>query len=354
MNIINDYGLNEYFIKEASVYPNLLIARIIAKYKGYYKIVFENNIVNAKVSGKFINNVKYIEQYPVVGDFVMISFNGNLAIIEQVLNRRTILSRGSVSKKNTSQIIAANLDIVFICMSLNNNFNLNRLERYLTIVFQSGAIPIIILTKSDLCEDIDSKVFEIQCIAGLIDIIVTSIFDKDIENKIFSFLKMKMCGAFIGSSGVGKSTLINKLMNQDLLKTKEIGKDDKGVHTTSASQMFSLSNNSLVIDTPGIREISLDDDDLSSSFSDIEELAMDCKFNNCSHIKEKGCAVLTALNNGLLDHRRYDNYIKLKREEKYADYTFKEIEVEKHQRMFKEIGGMKNARRYISNNDKRK
>lgn len=353
MNLLTKYGLNEYFIKEASMYPKFHIARVIAQYKNQYRIITEKGETLSEVSGKFINNAKSRTDFPVVGDFVLTTNQDGTFIIHQVLKRRTLLTRGGVENKNESKLIASNLDIIFIVMSLNQNFNLNRLERYISIVYQSGAIPIILLSKEDLCKDIENKIFEVQCIAGLCDIITTSIYDEMIEEKIYQFLKQGMTAAFVGSSGVGKSSIINKLLKEEIIDTKEIGKEDRGRHTTTVSNMFLLSNNSIVIDTPGIREISLDDGDLSQSFSDIEELARECKFSNCSHEGEKGCAVIKAVNDGVLNIRRYENYLKLKREESYSDLSFKEIEVEKHERMFKDIGGMKNFKRFIKNNDKR-
>lgn len=354
MNLLKNYGFNDYFIKEASLYTNYKVARVISQHKGFYNIVVENGFFLAQVSGKFINQVKEKSDYPVVGDFVLVKEVQNTFIIYKILKRRTILSRTFESNNKSKQIIATNLDLVFIIMSLNNNYNLNRLERYITLVFNSGAIPIILLNKEDLCEDIDVKVNEVKCASMFCDIIHTSIFDTKIKEKIFFYLKSGMSAAFIGSSGVGKSSIINKLLEDSKIKTREIGKLDKGRHTTTSSNLFLLSNNSIVIDTPGMREIYVENEDLTQSFSDIEDLALNCKFNDCSHTFEKGCAVINAVNNGLLDKRRYENYLKLKKEESYSLMNYKEIEMEKHNRMFKDIGGFKNARRYMKHNDKRK
>lgn len=354
MNLLKNYGFDDYFVKDASLYPIFQIARVISQYKGIYKIVNNHSILNAKISGKFLNKTTKKIDFPIVGDFVLISTELDSAIIHKVLKRKTLLKKALSENSTESKGIVANLDYVFITMSLNNNFNLNRLERYLSIVFQSGATAIILLTKSDLEEDIESKILQVELVAGFSQIICVSIYDNNFEEKILKCIKAGQTAAFIGSSGVGKSTIINKLLHKNMLNTKETGKKDKGKHTTTNSNMFILSNNSIVIDTPGMRELSLDNDDLSTSFKDIENLSLECKFSNCTHTNEAGCAILRALDEGVLDIRHYNNYLKLKREKNYQNLSNKEIEKEKHQRMFKEIGGIKNYKKYVKNSSKRK
>lgn len=355
MNNLEKYGVNQRFINEATLYEGLKLARIISQYKGMYKIVTELGECFAEVSGKFRYEVTELSDYPAVGDFVMISSEntGGHALIHHILTRKSSFERTAVGISNQKQIIATNIDIAFICMSLNNNYNLSRIERYLSIAWDSGATPVIILTKSDLCENIDEITLEINSVAIGTDIIVTSAFEDDTISKLNDYLKSGITASFIGSSGVGKSTLINKLMGNNNLSTSAIGKDDKGRHTTTGKEMLLLPNGAIVIDTPGMREIGVESVNLSKSFSDIEDLAMQCKFSDCTHTKEPDCAVIKAIENGELDERRFLNYIKIKKEAKYNGLSSKQIESEKLNTMFSEIGGMKKAKNYIKQNDKR-
>ncbi|MFA9463100.1 MAG: ribosome small subunit-dependent GTPase A [Velocimicrobium sp.] len=356
MNTLKEYGLNECFLNEASLYPKLKLARVITQFKGLYKIATENRECFAEVSGKFRHDTTVVSLFPAVGDYVMVSHSEDQghAMIQNVLTRKSSFERTAVGVTGQSQVIATNVDVVFLCMSLNNNYNLSRLERYLSIAWNSGSTPVIILTKSDLCDDLQKKIQEVEGIAAYSNIIVTSVFDNAVDEKIFSYLKPGITASFIGSSGVGKSTLINKLMGIDALATAKIGKNDKGRHTTTGREMRILPNGGIVIDTPGMREIGVESADLSKSFAEIEELEAKCKFRNCTHTSEPGCAIQKALADGLIEKRRLDNYFKIKREAKYDGLSSKEIETSKYERMFKEVGGMKNARRYLKEQKKKK
>ncbi|MFV0314547.1 MAG: ribosome small subunit-dependent GTPase A, partial [Anaerotignum sp.] len=290
-----------------------------------------------------------LSQYPAVGDFVMVTI-GNVdspSIIHTVLTRKSVFERTSLNLTDQTQVIAANIDIVFICMSLNLNYNLSRIERYLSIAWDSGAKPIIILTKSDLCEDTVTILAEIERVALGCDIIVISAFDETTITTLHAHLQKGITASFIGSSGVGKSTLINLLVGNPLLATKEIDQNDKGRHTTTGREMFLLPNGAIVIDTPGMRELGVTHGDMSKTFSDIEELIQQCKFSDCTHTNEPNCAIQQALSDGIIDERRLQNYTKLKREAKYEGLSSKEIETEKLNEMFKGVGGMKKAKNYI-------
>ena len=232
-------------------------------------------------------------------------------------------------------------------MSLNQNFSLNRMERYLSIAWDSGATPVIVLTKADLCDDVSEAIREVEQISLFSDVIALSMFDTDIAKKFEPYFSKNQTCAFIGSSGVGKSTMINRLLGEEVLETKEIGKADKGRHTTTGREMFPCPLGGVVIDTPGMREMGAESVDLSRTFHEIEELASQCKFRDCSHTNEPGCAVLAALEDGLIDQRRLDSYFKLQHEAGYDGLSSKEIEVKKLDRMFKEVGGMKNARKFV-------
>lgn len=337
-------------IKE-SLDKNEILGKVSAQYRDIYKVIVNNNEILAQVSGKFIHNSVNKEDYPVVGDYVLLdrdnNINGN-AIINKVFERKTVFKRKNLNN-GQNEILVSNVDYIFICMSLNNDFNLRRLERYITICYESGATPIIILTKYDLCNDVDSKIVNVENIAIGIDILVVSNVDKESIKNVLSYLKEGITSCFVGSSGVGKSTLINNLLKNDRLKTNGLRNDDKGRHTTTRRELFILENGSIVIDTPGIRELAVDTEDLDKSFIDISEIEKMCKFSDCSHTNEPKCAIREALENGNLCPKRYENYLKLKEESKYINLNFKEIEKEKIKRMFGSKKEYKNLIRNLRN-----
>jgi len=354
LNILENYGLTDRFLNEATLYPELSLARIVAQYRGLYKIVTENGEMQAEISGKLRFETNELAKFPTVGDFVMVSAEalGGNAIIHHVLTRKSVFLRTAVGVSGQAQPVAANIDTVFICMSLNNNFNLSRLERYLSVAWDSGATPVILLTKSDLCDNLRKSVTEVKRVSSFSDVISLSVFDENVAEKLGKHLKFGTTVAFIGSSGVGKSTLINKLLGEKVLATADIGKADKGRHTTTGREMFPSPFGGVLIDTPGMRELGAESVDLSKTFDDIEELANRCKFSNCTHISEPGCAILQALSEGTFEQRRLDSYFKLKIEAGYDGLNSKEIEAKKLERMFKDVGGMKNMRRFTK--EKRK
>lgn len=354
MNILEKYGLTNRFSNEATLYPELSLARIVAQYRGLYKIITMRGELQAEISGKLRFETNELVKFPTVGDFVMVSaeaLDGN-AIIHHVLSRKSIILRTAVGVSGQAQPVAANIDVVFICMSLNNNFNLSRLERYLSVVWDSGATPVILLTKADLCDDLQKAVEEVERVSAFSHVVPLSMFDENIEEKLRQYLKSGTTTAFIGSSGVGKSTLINKLMGMEVLTTSEIGKADKGRHTTTGREMFPSPFGGVLIDTPGMRELGAESADLKKTFDDIEELANRCKFNNCTHTSEPGCAILQALSDGKLEQRRLDSYFKLKIEAGYDGLNAKEIEIKKLERMFKDVGGIKNMRKFAKGKPK--
>lgn len=356
MNYLEKYGLTDRFKNEATLYPQLSLARVIAQYRGLYKIITEKGEQQAEISGKLRYATEDLAKYPTVGDFVMVSTEDTQsnAIIHQILTRKSIFLRTAVGVSGQAQSIAANIDIVFICMSLNNNFNLSRLERYLSVAWDSNATPVILLTKADLCEDLPKSVLEVERVSAFSDVVTLSIFDEDIAEKLGRYLTSSTTSAFIGSSGVGKSTLINKLLGAEVLSTQEIGKADKGRHTTTGREMFPSPFGGVLIDTPGMRELGAESADLSQTFDDIEGLASGCKFTNCTHTNEPGCSILKALADGTLDQRRLNSYLKLKTEAGYDGLVAKEIEVKKLERMFKDVGGMKNMRKFAKEKRKQK
>lgn len=275
-------------------------------------------------------------------------------IIHYVLKRKSVFARKAAGKKEDLQIVAANIDTVFICMSLNNDFNLRRLERYLSIAWESGATPIIVLTKADLCMELDQRLHEVASIAIGVEIHVTTSTSVESYLQLKKYFTKGQTAAFNGSSGVGKSTLINHLLGRNIIDTSEIRSDDKGRHTTTRRELFFLPECGVVIDTPGMREIGIMGADLSKIFADIDELAMMCKFNDCKHKSEPGCAVQQAIQEDILTEERLESYRKLQKEMKYEGLNSQMIEREKLNEIFSEFGSMKGSRKFLKEVKKKK
>lgn len=350
-------GLSHQFLAESALYTGLVVGRVVSQYRDLYKVMNDNGILTAKVSGRFRFAVKTLSDYPAVGDFVMLDRNTNTngnAIIHNVLTRKSAFIRKAAGTSNDEQIVAANIDKVFICMSLNNDFNLRRLERYLSIAWDSNAIPVIVLTKADLCDDLAQKLSGVNSVAIGVDVLVTTSMSEDGYQQVLASIKEGETIAFIGSSGVGKSTLINRLLGENVLATQEIRNDDKGKHTTSRRELILLPSGGIVIDTPGMREIGLESADIAKAFSDIDELAAMCKFHDCTHSSEPSCAVQQAICDGTLTVERFESYKKLKKETEYEGLNSKQIETAKINKMFGGVGGMKNARKFIRERNKKR
>lgn len=281
--------------------------RVISVFKDLYRVSFGSDETNASITGKMIKN----DKFPVVGDYVEVGDEGQ---INEIYPRKTILSRKVAGRKVKEQPIVSNVDFIFIVTSLNKDFNIARLERYLTMVYESGSNPCFILTKADLDDETDEKVARLEEIAFGVPIHVVSSYEDRGVDEIRAYLKDGVTVGLIGSSGVGKSTLINKLLGRDIIETREIrAGDDKGKHTTTRREMFRVGEG-YIIDTPGMRELQIWGGDTSEAFSDIEERALSCRFSDCSHRSEPGCAVRKAIEIGELTEKRLASYLKLKRE----------------------------------------
>ena len=324
-NLINikKYGFSESFSNGILQDNQLTPARILSQEKGFYRIISDKGKKLAEVSGKFRFQTTILSDYPAVGDFVLVNWNesGNSAIIESLLPRKSAFVRKAAGEPQQEQVVAANIDIVFLCMALNNDFNLRRMERYISIAWDSGAMPVVVLTKSDLCDDLEQKLAEVSTIAFGVDVLVTTSTEENGYEELLPFISEGKTIAFIGSSGVGKSTLINRLLGKELLKTSGLRNDDKGRHTTTHRELFLLPSGGMVIDTPGMREFGMWDNDtgIERTFMDIEELAAQCKFRNCTHTNEPGCAIQKALTTGKLEINRWQSYQKLKAENDYME-----------------------------------
>lgn len=317
------YGLTERIKKEALSYEPLEPARILSQEKGFYRILTGRGEKLAEVSGKFRFKTASPAGYPAVGDFVAVNWNGSghSAVIEALLPRKSAFIRKAAGDTRQEQVVAANVDTIFLCMALNHDFNIRRLERYLSIAWDSGAMPVIVLTKSDLCDDLENKLLDVASAALGVDILVTTSMEENGYQELLPFISEGRTIAFIGSSGVGKSTLINRLLGKEYLKTNGLRGDDKGRHTTTRRELLLLPSGGLVIDTPGMREFGMWDNDtgIEKTFTDIEALAFRCKFRDCTHTNEPGCAVQRALETGELPADRWRSYQKLRAENDYIE-----------------------------------
>jgi len=325
--LLRQFGLDERTKAAASTYDGLFLARVTEQQKDLYHVVSEDGFHMAKVTGKFMHQTTNPVDYPSVGDWVMVDGIGDCSMIHHVLPRKSIVERKSAGNTSMGQIVATNIDVQFICMSMNENYNIRRLERYLSMAWSSGATPCILLTKSDLTNDHARFLSQTESIAIGVDVIRCSEIEENGYEDIMNYLQPGKTYAFIGSSGVGKSTIVNHLMLAEIMKTATTGSMDKGHHTTTARQLFLTPQGYVVIDTPGMREIQLDSADFSLSFSDIEDLSHHCKFKDCTHHQEPKCAVKEAIDKGELPIERLMNYFKMEKELKYQENRAKQAKI---------------------------
>ena len=310
----------------ASGFKDFLAARVIAEHKEAYTVITAHGEFLAKITGKQMFHATQRADYPAVGDWVAITmFDKDRAVIHHILPRKTIL-RKKYSNKQDTQIIATNIDIAFIVESLDRDFNLNRLERYLVLANEGGIKPVIVVNKTDLVSEaeLQRRVEEIKNRFGRIDSIPTSIVTDSGLDKLIHYIGAGKTHCFLGSSGVGKSSLINKLLKSSNIKTREISDfTGRGKHTTTSREMYFLENGGIVIDNPGTREVGIADAGagIEQVFNEIALLARDCKYADCRHIHEPGCAVVKAIEEGRLDQAHYQNYIKLKKENEFYEMT---------------------------------
>ncbi|MFH0837220.1 MAG: ribosome small subunit-dependent GTPase A [Candidatus Aenigmatarchaeota archaeon] len=287
--------------------------RIIQVLSKSYIALTEFGEMSVKVSGKFRFDSIGRSAYPVVGDWVVMNKNG---VIQMVFPRKSKFSRKVAGKTTKEQVMVANVDIVWIVSGLDSDFNIQRVERYLTLVSESGAKPVILLNKSDLCKDFDAKIKVIKKIASSVPIHSMSAELNTGLDVLNQYLKKGKTIAILGSSGVGKSTIINKLLGSERQRVGAVKQDGQGRHITTHREMIIFPTGGMIIDNPGIEEVQLwsEGRGVNDVFEDIDSLAQKCKFRNCNHMSEPGCAIKEALDNGELDSRRYEHYLKLRKE----------------------------------------
>jgi len=315
-------GWNSFFAEQAQRFPDLVPARVTAEHKQLYRVMAEFGEMSAEVAGRLRHQATGREGFPTIGDWVLIQPRPleQRATIHRILDRRSKFSRKAAGVETQEQIIAANINTVFLLQSLNRDFNPRRLERYLAIAWESGANPVVLLTKLDLCPDVRPFLDEAAAVAAGVRVHALSAITGEGLESLDPYLGMGQSVVMLGSSGVGKSTLVNRLAGENLLEVREIrDSDDRGRHTTTHRQLIVLARGGIVIDTPGMRELQLWAAGFDRTFADIEDLAHECRFRDCRHEAEPGCRVRTALQEGILDPARFQSYRKLGAELKYLE-----------------------------------
>lgn len=343
MNIMKDGSEHQYsslqalgltpelegYVKE-NLSPGTQIGRVIREHRERYAVSDGDNEYDAEITGNMRYSAASRKDFPAVGDWVtMITYGPDQAIINSILPRKSILARQAVGKPGEIQIISANIDSAFIVQALSNNFNINRLERYLTICYSAGIEPILILSKTDIVsrDEISEAVRVLQMRDSQVKYVLLSNVTGEGSDQMMKLIQIGRTYCVIGSSGVGKSTLINSLLKREALRTGELSSStNKGKHVTEHRELFVLDNGAIIIDTPGMKELGLTDDSegLNTTFGNISQLAGKCRFPDCLHINEHGCAVIEAVENGTVNRESYENYLKMLKEQERFNITIAE------------------------------
>ena len=317
-------GWSGFFSKsfESHLQEGYTVGRVALEHKQVYILYTEQGELPAEVTGKLRYRASGRQDFPAVGDWVVISVRDGQkrATIHAVLPRKSKFSRKTVGTITDEQIVATNIDTVFLISGLDGDFNPRRIERYLILVWESGAKPVIILNKADLCDDVDQRRQEVEAIAFGVPLVILSAVNNQGLDALIPYLSKGQTVALLGSSGVGKSTITNQLAGRVVQAVQEVRQgDDRGKHTTTHRELIVLPSGGLLIDTPGMREIQIwaADEGLQETFADIKTLARQCRFQNCQHNREPGCAVQQALEEGRLDYQRFMSHQKLQKELDY-------------------------------------
>jgi ribosome biogenesis GTPase / thiamine phosphate phosphatase len=339
--------LKEYLLSDFS------IGRVTQEHRERYIVSTGENEYDAEITGNLRFSANSRTDFPAVGDWVtMTVYDSDLAIIHKILPRKSVLERQAVGKFGEKQIISTNIDVAFIIQSIDNNFNMNRLERYLTICYSANIEPVLIISKIDLSTEteirdasrqLETRDKKVKCI------LLSNLTQQGLDQILGILIKGKTY-CVVGSSGVGKSTLINNLLKKNILKTGQISQStNKGRHITDHRELFVLENGAIIIDTPGMKELGITDkiEGIRTTFQEIYDLSLKCKFHDCKHINESGCAVIEALNDGTIDKDSLDNFIRIQSEQQ----RFRTTIVEKHKKD-KAFGKMvKNYKKDINKNN---
>lgn len=306
-------GVTEAF--DASYGKDHLLARVSCVERGFVRVLSEEGEGTYHVPKSVYRAPDAIERIPVTGDWVAI--HRHKAAVESVLPRWSSFRRRAAGRRDEAQVVAANADLVFVLMGLDGDFNIRRLERYLTLCSESGARAVVLLTKAGLCVGVASRVVEVEAIARGVSVHAIDVVSNIQDDAPLHYLTTGVTAALIGSSGVGKSTLANFLMREQVARTQQVREhDERGKHTTSRRELFVLDRGGIIIDTPGMRELALwgESGSVDAAFPDVVELAADCRFSDCRHVNEPDCAVRSAIESGVIDASRVESYRSLARE----------------------------------------
>ncbi len=293
---------------------NSTAGRVAAQHRGAYVVWAADAELRARAAGRLFYAHEVGAPIPAVGDWVGVQRNGDAATITSILPRRSAFLRKRAGFGSEEQVLAANVDTAFLLAGLDDDFSLRRLERYITTAWDSGAAPVVVLTKADLCADVGEAVSSVETVAIGVPVVPLSNVTGEGLDGLVPHLAPGRTVVLLGSSGVGKSTLLNRLVGTELMRTAEIAADGTGRHTTTHRELVRLPDGALVIDTPGLRELQFWEGDVSAAFDDIETLAAECRFRDCAHAREPGCAVLAAVDNGRLELGRLRSWRKFQRE----------------------------------------
>jgi len=342
---IEDFGYDAFFESNQKKLGlgEFSVARVTVEHRGAYEVINENGEFLAKITGKQMFNASSREDYPAVGDWVLITeLNAGQAVIQAMLSRKTIIKRkfgnkNKTGEKTETQIIAANINVAFVVESVGRDYNLNRFERYFALAAEGGVRPAIILNKVDLIskEELKLKLLEIKKRFPEIDVIPTSTVSGEGLDELRAYIVKGKTYCFLGSSGVGKSSLVNKLLGESVIRTEDISSySGRGKHITTNREMYFLPNGGIVIDNPGMREVGMIDvgSGIDELFDEITVLSKGCKYKDCTHVQESGCQVLESLKSGKLDEAKYSNYIRLKKEAEF--YEMSDLEKRQKDRSF--------------------